>query len=105
MEIIETTIFTRRVSELFPGEEYRELQSFLVIRPDAGPIMQGSGGLRKLRWAGSGRGKSGGVRVIYYWVTAQDRLLMLYAYPKNEQDNLTDKQLKTLRSIVESEYR
>ena len=67
--------------------------------------MPASGGLRKLRWAGSGRGKRGGVRVIYYWVTTQERLLMLYIYPKNEQDDLTAEQLKALRSIVEREYR
>ena len=64
MEIIETSIFTRRVSELLSNEAYRELQSELVIRPAAGAVIAGSGGLRKLRWAGSGRGKRGGVRVI-----------------------------------------
>jgi hypothetical protein len=105
MEIIETSIFTRRVSELLSNEAYRELQSDLVTRPDAGAVIAGSGGLRKLRWAGSGRGKRGGARVIYYWVTAQDRLLMLYIYPKNEQENLTDAQIKALRAIMEREYR
>ena len=105
MEIVETSIFTRRVSELLSDEAYRDLQSTLVIRPEAGAVMPGSGGLRKLRWAGSGRGKRGGVRVIYYWVTTQERLLMLYIYPKNEQDDLTAEQLKALRSIVEREYR
>jgi len=105
MEIVETSIFTRRVLELLSDEAYRDLQSTLVIRPEAGAVMPGSGGLRKLRWAGSGRGKRGGVRVIYYWVTTQERLLMLYIYPKNEQDDLTAEQLKALRSIVEREYR
>jgi len=103
MEFIETSVFTKLVSGLLTGDEYRELQSFLVIRPEAGAIIPGSAGLRKLRWAGSGRGKRGGTRIIYYWVTLQERLFMLYIYPKNEQDDLTDKQLKILRSIVESE--
>ena len=104
MEFIETSAFTKYVSDLLPGDEYRELQSFLIVRPDAGPVIPGSGGLRKLRWAGSGRGKRGGTRVIYYWVTTQERLYMLYIYPKNAQEDLTDKQLKFLRTIVESEF-
>jgi len=104
MQIIETTIFTRRVLELLSDDDYRELQSMLVIRPDTGPVIPGSGGLRKLRWAASGRGKRGGARVIYYWFTSQEQLLMLYIYPKNEQDNLTPDQLKALKKIVEREY-
>ena len=105
MEIIETSIFTRLVSDLLSSEAYRELQSDLVMHPDAGAVIAGSGGLRKLRWAGSGRGKRGGVRVIYYWVTARNSQLMLYIYPKNEKDDLTDTQIKTLRAVVEKEYK
>jgi mRNA-degrading endonuclease RelE of RelBE toxin-antitoxin system len=59
---------------------------------------------KKLRWAGSGRGKRGGVRVIYYWFPQKDVILMLLIYPKNEQDDLTPKQLKTLRNVIEREY-
>jgi mRNA-degrading endonuclease RelE of RelBE toxin-antitoxin system len=81
------------------------LQSFLIIRPDAGEVITGSGGLRKLCWAGSGRGKRGGTRVIYYWVKAQERLYLLYIYSKNVQDDLTEKQLKILRDTVERECR
>jgi mRNA-degrading endonuclease RelE of RelBE toxin-antitoxin system len=100
MKFIETAIFTKYAPGLLTSEDFRELQSFLIIRPDAGPVIVGSGGLRKLRWAGSGRGKRGGTRVIYYWVTAQERL---YIYSKNVQDDLTEKQLKTLRDTVERE--
>ena len=64
--------------------------------------MPGSGGLRKIRWAGSGRGKRGGIRVIYYLVR-DDRVYLLFAYPKNKQENLTSQQLKVLRKIVEME--
>ena len=103
MEFIETSIFAKYAPDLLPGDEYRELQSLLIIRPEAGPVIKGGGGLRKLRWAGSGRGKRGGVRVIYYWVTIEQRVYMIYIYPKNVQDDLTDKQLKALRAIVESE--
>jgi mRNA-degrading endonuclease RelE of RelBE toxin-antitoxin system len=104
MQVIETSIFTRRVLELLSDDDYRELQSVLVIRPDAGPVIPGSSGLQKLRWAASGRGKRGGARIIYYWFTSQEQLLMLYIYPKNEQDNLTPDQLKALKKIVEREY-
>jgi mRNA-degrading endonuclease RelE of RelBE toxin-antitoxin system len=79
-------------------DEYGEMQTFLVHRPDAGSIIKGSGGIRKLRWAGSGRGKRGGLRVIYYWWVAKDRISLLMVYPKNEQDDLTADQLKKLRN-------
>lgn len=104
MVIIETTFFTRRVRELLSDEEYRELQNTLVLRPNAGSIMVGSGGLRKLRWATKGKGKCGGSRVIYFWAVAPEQVLMLLIYSKGEQDNLTRDQLKTLKRIVEEEY-
>jgi hypothetical protein len=104
MVIVETSIFTRRVTELLPDEEYRALQAALVDRPDAGPVIPGGGGLRKIRWSASGHGKRGGARIIYYWATAQDRILMLFIYAKNESDNLRPDQIKTLRQIVEKEY-
>jgi hypothetical protein len=69
-----------------------------------GVIIQGSGGLRKIRWAISGRGKRGGVRTIYYWAVKKDQILLLLMYAKNEQDNLTQDQLKVLRGIIEKEY-
>jgi hypothetical protein len=70
----------------------------LAEHPGDGKIIKGSGGIRKLRWAGSGRGKRGGLRVIYYWWTAKDRISMLIVYAKNERDDLTAEQLKQLRS-------
>jgi mRNA-degrading endonuclease RelE of RelBE toxin-antitoxin system len=89
---------------LLEEEEYRRLQTVLVTHLEIGKIIPGSGGLRKLRWGAQGRGKRGGVRVIYYWVVKQDRILMLLMYGKNEQDDLTADQLKVLRKIVEEEY-
>jgi hypothetical protein len=76
----------------------------LLARPDAGKVIPGSGGLRKLRWAAEGRGKRGGLRVIYYWFTARGSILLLFIYPKNVQDNLTPDQLKQLKKVVEEEY-
>lgn len=104
MVIIETPIFTKRIQELISDDEYRLLQSHLVNRPEAGKIIPGSGGLRKLRWSAGGHGKRGGSRSIYYWFVAQNILLLLYAYPKSEQDNLTLGQLRQLKKIVEKEY-
>ena len=104
MVIVETSIFTRRVAKLLTEDEYRELQSFLVDNPKKGAIIPGSGGLRKLRWSGSGRGKRGGSRIIYYWATSKGQILMLFIYAKNERDDLTSEQLKVLSQIVEREY-
>ena len=94
MHFIETPIFTRRLESFLAEEEYRELQNALIKQPEAGAVIRGSGGLRKLRWAARGRGKSGGVRVIYYWFASSEKFLMLFLYPKNEQDDLTSEQLK-----------
>ena len=104
MVIVETSIFTRRVTELLPDEEYRLLQATLLARPDAGPVIPGGRGLRKIRWSASGHGKRGGARIIYFWATAQDRILMLFIYAKNESDDLTPGQMKTLRQLVEREF-
>ena len=82
-------------------DEYRDLQEALVNRPDLSDLIKESGGLRKIRWSMEGRGKSGGVRAIYYWVTRDDQIYMLYVYPKGKQDNLTKTQVKQLRAIVE----
>lgn len=105
MVFIETPIFTRRIQATLSGEEYRLLQNHLVNRPDSGKLISGSGGLRKLRWAEGGHGKRGGIRVIYYWFVSQEIILLLFAYPKSEQDDLTRDQLKQLKKIIEGEYR
>ena len=105
MIIIETSVFTRQVQKLLTADKYRDLQIALAERPDMGAVMVGSGGLRKVRWAAPGRGKRGGVRVIYYWAVEQERLLKLLMYPKSEKDDLSREQLMILRKIVEEEYR
>ncbi|MCH9691672.1 MAG: type II toxin-antitoxin system RelE/ParE family toxin [Gammaproteobacteria bacterium] len=101
MVIIETSLFTQRIKELMGDDEYKALQEALVNRPDMGAIIQGTGGLRKVRWKLERRGKSGGVRAIYYWVSKDEQLYMLYVYPKNEQEELTSSQKKALKIIVE----
>lgn len=101
MVIIETAVFTRIIGELMDDDHYRDLQDALVQRPDAGDLIPGSGGLRKVRWKVMGKGKRGGLRIIDYWQIADDQLWMLYAYAKNDTDDLTKDQLKILRDIVE----
>jgi mRNA-degrading endonuclease RelE of RelBE toxin-antitoxin system len=77
----------------------------LVARPEIGNVIRGSGGLRKVRWAAPGRGKRGGVRVIYYWAANQEVILMLLIYGKNEQDDLTSEQLRLLKRLVNEEFK
>lgn len=90
---VETPILYRRVQQLMDDDDCAELQLVLAARPDAGKIIKGSGGMRKLRWAGSGRGKRAGLRVIYYWWVAKNRISMLLVYPKNEMDDLSADQV------------
>ncbi len=105
MRIIETPLFTERIQQFLSDEEYRQLQQQLVARPDAGKLIPGSGGLRKLRWAMGGHGKRGGLRIIYYWAKASDQILMLFVYPKPEREDLTPAQLRMLKRIIDEEYR
>ena len=104
MVIVETPTFTRLIKDLLDEDSYRLLQIELAENPEKGVIVRGSGGVRKLRWSGSGRGKRGGTRVIYYWATEQDVILMLVAYAKNEMDDLTPAQCRVLRRLVEEEF-
>ena len=104
MVIIETPVFTRQVQDLLEDDDYRLLQVALINRPDLGAVIRGSGGLRKVRWNLPGKGKRGGVRIIYYWAVSQDQLLMLFMYPKNVRDDLTPAQVKILKQIVEKDY-
>jgi hypothetical protein len=105
MRFIETPVFTTVVTTLLSAKEYRQLQLALLIRPEQGALIRGSGGLRKLRWGVRRRGKRGGVRVIYYWRPADKLLYMLLAYAKSEQDDLTPAQLRVVRRLVQEEFR
>ena len=100
MLFIETPIFTKLVTDLIPDDEYRKIQLALVLRPEAGKIIPGSGGLRKVRWKISGSGKRGGLRLIYFWDVPEDRIYMLLIYKKSKQEDLNPNQLKILRNLV-----
>ena len=101
MVIIETSVFTKLITSMMSDDDYKALQEVLVNRPDMGKVIRNSGGLRKVRWALDGKGKSGGIRVIYYWMTSDEQIYMLFAFQKSTQENLTKAQLSALRSIVE----
>jgi mRNA-degrading endonuclease RelE of RelBE toxin-antitoxin system len=105
MLIVETSVFTRRLPKLLEDESYRLLQYALAADPEGGDLIRGSGGLRKLRWAGSGRGKRGGVRIIYYWAANAETILLLVIYGKNEKDDLSAEELKLLKRLVEQEFK
>jgi RelE toxin of RelE / RelB toxin-antitoxin system len=102
--IIETSVFTRQILRLLPDDEYRELQTALVLRPDLGSPIPGGGGIRKVRWGLGHHGKRGGLRAIYYWYVRKEQIFMLLAYSKADEDNLSQAQLKQLRKLVKTEF-
>lgn len=87
MIFIETPVFTDDIQQLMPDDLYAGLQRHLTEHPDAGDVIEDTGGVRKVRWRLPGTGKSGGVRAIYYWRTAEDQILMLLVYKKAKQDD------------------
>ena len=105
MRFIETPIFTAEIQSLLDDDEYRALQIALLLRPEQGQVIKGSGGLRKVRWKVKGRGKRGGIRVIYYWDERQEVIYMLLAYKKTVRDDLTPAQLKILSRIAREEFK
>jgi len=100
LQFIESPVYSDQIDDLLSEEDHRQLQMHLLERPDRGDVIKGSGGLRKLRWAGSGRGKRGGIRVIYY-LWRGDTAFLLFAYPKNQQEGLTPVQAKLLKNLIE----
>lgn len=102
MIFIETPLFTRRLQELLDDDSYAAFQRMLALRPDAGDVIAGTGGIRKVRVASQGRGKRGGARVIYYHFVSASQIALLLIYAKNEADDLTPEQRKALKRIVEN---
>lgn len=100
MEFIETPTFSRLLSALLTDDEYANLQGVLASNPEQGDLIKAGGGIRKLRHALPGRGKSGGVRVIYYWLREDGQIYMLLIYPKSKKDDLTDRETALLREFV-----
>jgi len=107
LEFRETAVFARAITALLTDAEYAELQSSLVLDPEAGDLIPETGGLRKLRWGQSkrGKGKRGGVRVIYYWHASGPLVYMLLAYSKGEKDDLSQTEKRLLRQLVREEFK
>lgn len=99
---IELSGFSKRRADLLPDDEFRAMQEALIINPELGDTIAGTGGFRKLRWSRQGMGKRGGVRVIYYNLSlSSGRLYLALVYPKNEQDNLTHEQKTVLKQVAD----
>jgi hypothetical protein len=100
MVFVELTPFVAFRAEHWSDEELRALQSYLLVSPDAGDLIRGGAGLRKLRWTVQVRGKRGGARVIYYWHVPGERIYLIYGYVKSESDDLTPQQIKALAELM-----
>ena len=104
LTVVEVDPFPARAARLWDEDEKSAFIDYIACNPKAGDLVPGTGGIRKVRWAASGRGKRGGARIVYYWHAPGDRLLMLLAYAKGKQDDLTPRQRALVRKIVETEY-
>ncbi|MDX7992979.1 type II toxin-antitoxin system RelE/ParE family toxin, partial [Xenorhabdus littoralis] len=98
---IETLIFTEDCKDLLSDDEYREFQQYLADNPAAGDVIQHTGGLRKTRWSSGGKGKRGGVRVIYYHKVDASHIRLLLIYKKGIKDDLSESEKKVLRTLNE----
>ena len=105
MVLFESPVFSRYRDAYLTEDEYLRLQLALISQPTSGDVIPGSGGLRKLRWHGSGRGKRGGIRVIYYYIAADAQIYLLTVYAKAEVKDLTRDQIRSLRKLVEVELK
>jgi hypothetical protein len=105
MEFIEAPVFTRYVSHYLDDDQYRKLQTELAAKPEFGDVMPGTGGFRKLRWADPkrGKGRRGGLRIIYFYFASDKQIWFMTLYGKNEASDLTPKEKKELKSAIESE--
>ena len=99
IEFIETALFTKQITEIASDDELKELECELIAQPDKGDIIQGTGGLRKIRMATGAQGKSSGARVIYFLAT-EEIIYLVLAYPKNEKDSLTKSEKAVLKKLT-----
>ena len=100
--VAETEQFQRKARRLLSDDEKIELIAYLSMQPNAGVIIQGTGGIRKLRWARGGRGKSGGVRVIYYFHSPEMPLYLLTLFARNERTNISMDEKNMLSGAVKA---
>jgi mRNA-degrading endonuclease RelE of RelBE toxin-antitoxin system len=107
MEFIEASAFTRRISDYLADDQYRKLQIALANNPDLDDVMPGTGGFRKLRWADSrrGKGRRGGLRIIYYYFSSNQQVWLMTLYDKDEARDLTPKEKTALQNAIEGELK
>jgi mRNA-degrading endonuclease RelE of RelBE toxin-antitoxin system len=98
---IETKLFSRLIAKYLSDEEYALLQNTLIANPESGSLVVGSGGLRKLRWSVPGRGKRGGVRVVYYAKVREGVIWMLTIYAKNVAENIPASVLRKIKEEID----
>ncbi|MDH2997288.1 hypothetical protein A1D22_06335 [Pasteurellaceae bacterium LFhippo2] len=101
LTFIELQGFSKRRKALLTDEQYQRFQTYLLENHQIGSYLQQTGGCQKIRWAVGNKGKSGGIRVIYYVLSPKGRIYLLLVYTKNEQDNLSDEERAIMRKIVE----
>ena len=101
ISFVETRLFTRLVQEYLPDEEYVQLQQALIADPELGAVIAGSGGIRKMRWSVAGRGKRGGLRVIYFLRLRHGQIWMLTLYPKNVAESIPAHILKQIKDEID----
>jgi len=102
LTVVETAAFARRALKLLTSDEYEEMISFLALRPESGDEIQGTGGVRKVRFRAKGHGKSGGVRILYYFYDSENPVFAIFLYAKNEQVEMTSEQKRYVTAFAES---
>jgi len=107
MVFIESPAFTRYVPEYLDDDQYRLLQNELASNTDAGDLVQGTGGFRKFRWIDSrrGKGRKGGLRIIYYYFPSDQHIWLMTLYGKDEAADLTAKQKQLLKASIDTEIK
>lgn len=102
LTVVESPIFQRVWPRYWDEDERAEFAAFIAINPEAGAVIRGSGGVRKVRWAREGSGKSGGVRIIYLTRNEAGEVYLLTLYAKSESENISLNTLKEIRRALES---
>ena len=100
MVFAEMLAFLKSTQDIFNDEDIRILQNFLLENPESGVVIAGTGGVRKLRWAAKNKGKSGGARVVYFYVRSDQWIYLLYAYSKNVKTDLTSSEKKAFLALT-----
>lgn len=100
LHFIETSLFTKQIADTLTDDNYRDFQEYLCDNPEIGDIIQGTGGVRKVRWALPNTGKSGGVRILYYYLNDDGTVYLLMAYAKSDQINISESDKQRLKQVI-----